>query len=461
MGLFTRLFYRAYSQTDIASDTDSQDCQTIFFTGRGLFMAALSTVKCLLIQQILAVMKLQYDLERIEGLVTRDIPNFIELHFQVSVELVDNFKVAIDEESEKIKHKFSKALVLYSTEQSVRRYFTCHQHSLIMLSADLARYANHHKSGLSSLDYTVLCQYLLTALQQLLLFTTYQYTRFTDFNIWLPAGYRHIAAMRARKDMKDLSTRMLAFNIDPKLVEVTLLPFKQLLSGNTSDEITYGKVYFLTELHREIHTLLSSKEALDKSNSLELCLLYLNYNSRSYFEYVIQKIYRYVKESESIPEQLEQLAFFQKTIHQVQVKPLIAYDHSFKSLQELLLDWIDQEILFLEMKLQTITRLNNKDKTIMPAESQTDFKIKTELSVSQLAYLLKVFIEVNIIQSKSVAALLRIIPKLFKTKRAESLGFSSLESKYYKPETSTKKTVRDLLLRMVKHIEKSEPLNLL
>lgn len=404
-------------------------------------------------------MKLQNDLEKLEGLVTRDIPNFIELRFQVSADLLDAFKAAISEESEKIKSKFSTAFVQYSTEQSMRRYFTYHQQSLIMLTANLERYTSHQKSRLSSLDHTVLCQHLLSSLQQLLFFTTHQYTRFTDFNIWLPAGYRRIASLRVKRDMKELSVKMLALNIDPKLVEVTLLSFKQFLSGSTSNEVTYGRVYFLTELYKEIHALLSGGEVLDMSNSLELRLLHLNYNSWFYFEYYTQKIHQYIQEDESILGRLERLAFFRKTIHQVQVRPLIAYDHSLKLLQELLLDWIDQEILFLEMKLQTITRLNNEDKSTMLSESQSDLKIKTELSVSQLAYLIKILMEINLIQSKSVAALLRIIPNIFKTKRAESVGFSSLESKYYKPETSTKKSVRELLLRMIKHIEKSEPLN--
>src|SRR5690606_6409045 len=98
---------------------------------------------------------------------------------------------------------------------------------------------------------------------------------------------------------------------------------------------------------------------------------------------------------------IQRLSFFLKMVNQTQVKPGVGYNRTIHSLKEQLAEWIAEEVFYLEK----MHKLNEKNAagTVL-AEG---FKLKTEMSVSQLAYLLRVFIETKVINNKNVSDLIR------------------------------------------------------
>lgn len=76
--------------------------------------------------------------------------------------------------------------------------------------------------------------------------------------------------------------------------------------------------------------------------------------------------------------------------------------------------------------------------------------------VSQLAYLLRVFVETKIIHNKNVSEVIRFNSRFFLTKRLESISYESFRVRYYNTEDTTKRSVRNIHLQMVDHINKNE-----
>jgi hypothetical protein len=122
------------------------------------------------------------------------------------------------------------------------------------------------------------------------------------------------------------------------------------------------------------------------------------------------------------------------------------------SLQSQLTGYLAEEIDHLQrvQQLSLYPATNNEDSAMLA------FKIIMDVSVSQLAYLLRVFVETNVIKNKKVTDLFRFLSRFVITKRTEHISYDSLRGKYYNVETGTRSSVRIILTEMIRHIDQQE-----
>jgi hypothetical protein len=106
--------------------------------------------------------------------------------------------------------------------------------------------------------------------------------------------------------------------------------------------------------------------------------------------------------------------------------------------KDLILDWLSQEIYFLET---CYPKKENTPDTV-PA------KIKTSLSVPVLALYIRLFKESGIITNNNYQELFRAVSSAFTTNRNAEAAHSHLHSKFYAIEESARRKVFDQLMEM-------------
>ena len=397
-------------------------------------------------------MKELYELKRLQGIIEKDISTSIEL----KQELFEAFHEEIKNETNRIKDNFSQAPLKLLTEQELKLYIRYHQQAIVRLEGHLLQYAEPQKISNTSveLDKSQLCRYLYFSLEELLAFVSIQFPQYFDADMWIPDRAKLILVYSINENFEALRLKLIKLGISNELLTLTLHPLNEFLSAASSNNVTYRKVIYLKEFQEALFEFLHGTHK-NPTISLQWILFQLNYNTFEYFAYITRKISEDVDVTEDVKERMDKLARLQKHVHQNALKPFLAFNPTWNSTKQQLSDWISQEISYLDTRLILESDYPN-ERPETTAASTT--KIKIELSVPQLAYLLRVFIEVGILQMKNLSLLLRHITKVFQTKRSDSLGYSSVQGKFYKPESSTKKAVRDLLLRMVSYIENSERL---
>ena len=206
----------------------------------------------------------------------------------------------------------------------------------------------------------------------------------------------------------------------------------------------------MKELQKEIQRIINfRKDENSIDDSLRAELLYLNYNTIKYFRYYTNYVVAQLETVDSSSGRIERLSYFLKMVNQTQVKPGVGYNRTIHSLKEQLAEWIAEEVFYLEK----MHKLNEKNAA--GTALAEDFKLKTEMSVSQLAYLLRVFIETRFINNKNVSDLIRFFSRFFQTKRLESISYESFRVRYYNTEDGTKRSVRNMLLLMIDYINKN------
>ncbi|HEY0654035.1 MAG TPA: hypothetical protein VGD65_12940, partial [Chryseosolibacter sp.] len=72
----------------------------------------------------------------------------------------------------------------------------------------------------------------------------------------------------------------------------------------------------------------------------------------------------------------------------------------------------------------------------------------------QLAYLAKVLMGSKVILNDNVTQVLQFLARHSTTKRSEAISYGSIRGKFYDTETSTKESLRQVLQKMIQHIDK-------
>ena len=96
---------------------------------------------------------------------------------------------------------------------------------------------------------------------------------------------------------------------------------------------------------------------------------------------------------------------------------------------------------------------NGKPSNITSADASKTEKIKSNLSVSQLAYFCRLMYESGAIVPKSQTDILKFITDNFHTVNTQEISIRSLRSRYYTVDLATKEAIKALLNKMIKAID--------
>ena len=349
-------------------------------------------------------------------------------------------------EVERIKQTLVQEVFSFEDERHLERYIQYHQQSLIQLMDKCALALNNLVP-----QGKEFYQIFYSGFEDILTFIERHFTKYFDQDAKAPEGYIAISRKDAKVNLRKIQKLLAAKNADEKLVELVLYILRKIIDGSSSIGITYRKVLYSKEVQKELFKLTEKQiQGKELNEELRQLMYYLNYNSTRVLTYHAHYITSLLDASEFRTEKIEKLSFELKKIIQAQVKPGISYNQNAPTLKSQLTDYINVELEYQE-RLQ---HLSNSP-TDPPSGNFLDgFKLKLEASVSQLAYLLKILIEMKIILNNNLSQLMAFLVRFIVTKKSENISIGSLRSKFYNVENGTKESVRSILVGMIKYIDR-------
>ncbi len=222
-----------------------------------------------------------------------------------------------------------------------------------------------------------------------------------------------------------------------ELIEIALNPVKKLI--NSDQAITYHLAQYFKFFLQEL---------LNSKGSLKEILIRLNFNCFSFLHYLTSEIVNDLEELDSYSEKMEKLYWNLKWIKQIQITEK-TYNKSVKSLKDLLIDWINEEISYLE-KAIALEKLPKID-TVTTSEEK-EFKLITDLSVSQLGFLLRVFMDSGLFKNKNHRAVARFFARHTKTKGSVAISPGNLLNKFYDVSGNVEEVVKGIVFDMLNQI---------
>jgi hypothetical protein len=343
----------------------------------------------------------------------------------------------LSQEVERIKQVLSHEAFGFGDEHDVSRYVRLHQQALVTM-LDKHRNSTHSQTA-----------QVADALQDILDFLKGQFSRYFDLDTRVPSFYLARTTKDSRSNLNNLFRSLSEAGADPSLVELPLQVIRPVHDASPAS-VTFRRLRYANEVYRGLQRLLDRIDQVsDINEELRLLLYFLNLNSTHAVSYHARLIGTALKDIPSRIARIERLSLFRKEINQAQVKPGIAYNIHAKSLTTQVTNYITEEINYLEK----IESLGKEQAAGNGRTNLTDFRIQMHASVSQLAYLVKLFMETALIQNKNLTELLQGLATFMVTKRTQVVSFDSLRAKYYNVESGTKLAVRQMLTQMIKRID--------
>lgn len=213
-------------------------------------------------------------------------------------------------------------------------------------------------------------------------------------------------------------------------------------TSSTQPAITYralkGYLNFINEVDGNLDGLITTE--------VRRLVYKVNLFEEEWVNYEVSRLYALENGAETAKQKVALLRYEQKLINQWPACNIQLRDVSKQTLCEQVNRWIDEEVKFLEAGHSTVVGGHGA--------SDAGDKIQTSLSVAKLAIIIRLLVIDKIIINRTVAPMLRIVARLFTTLQKDDISFSSLETKYDAPDKLAIASVRDMLFKWIKIIDK-------
>lgn len=401
---------------------------------------------------------MKYELETLDTLIISGInPSTFKDPKHIDAASFRQFKTLAQTETDRVKKAFAKEAFSQNEERYIERYMQHHQSELIRLTDHLLGYLPDEEA-LYMYDFdharhsTVnLYKYVYNCLEDLISYIEKHFSRYFNPDAKIPDSYKLIAIRDIQELLPAIEGSFNQKGLNPRLQSIILSPLKAFIRDKTASDTSFLNLIYLKNFSQELLVWSDSNLTDQELNHKIICIMvYLNFNSYKLFALCTESIISSYQEIDTLAGQIERLAWYSKNINQAQVKPGFAYKPGHKSLRDCLIQWIDEEICFLEKRQQLTLNL-----PLSKVEGlQDDFKFNTSLSVAQLAYFIRILLEENILLNRNQKEVLKFIARFTRTKKAESVSPESLRTRFYNVESSTKDAVKDVIIRLLNHIRK-------
>jgi hypothetical protein len=391
---------------------------------------------------------LHSDLEIIEDLVLNKLASS-NLNVD-SVSILEEWITIAKNYQAKFHGLLLNKILSFQKDKQIILYMHSVQSRLIFLSdklyfSDNDKHKNIVNHPPQPLNLSDVQQYVLSVLEGLISIIETQMPLY--FNIDAKVTELHNSTMACNfKVGSNLLLKQLK-NIDHKLLELILNPFREIMHDKKFN-LTYRKSNYLNELLVELMKTIEETGPQEITEVLKEKLIYLNFNSWRLFRYLVKEMTSRVQEEESLTDKILKYYNYLKFINCTYIKSNAILHKDGKSLKEMLADWLSEEIYVKEKEYQFIHGNSENNNPI------NDFKILMPLSVPQLAYLTRVFVDTGLIQNKKLNDLFNHLSIHIQTKRSENISPKNLSNHFYEPDDKSTEMIKTYMINIINEINK-------
>lgn len=348
-------------------------------------------------------------------------------------------------EQDKIKSVFDDKLFRKESEASTARYFALHQKILVKLLDKV--YEQEMRSD-ALVKRKAIVRLITEALENLLTYIKTDCSLYFNYGQKIPKQFQSTWLGKMADYVRALEAKYSNAAGNRELIDIAFHEFKSL-NSSTAD-LSYGDLEYYELVQSRLLSLdtFADDETILKQDVCN-CLISVNCRSPVFFKYYLGELQRILVTCETLSDRIDQASYFYKAVAQIQMETDLAFKLPLPHVKEQILEWLDHELNYLHEK--------RKLQSSCPPQStiRGDFKLSFDLSVSQLAFLIRTFVETGVIQNKNTSELIRFIAKFVKTKKSEAISFDSFRTKLYNVESGTKDAVKKILQSMLQYMNKN------
>ncbi|MCU4157855.1 hypothetical protein J1N10_17915 [Carboxylicivirga sp. A043] len=291
---------------------------------------------------------------------------------------------------------------------------------------------------------------LIESLTESLIFINEQYKDFFDLESNLPRTCEDYHRANIQKRIKEILQNLIQISISDRLLHVMLHPLMDFVQQKKAAYSFNDKRFLYQWLQHLENNWMFVFDAND--SSVEFCkqLIEWNLNSLETIDFFIDFITEKYQLEDTKEDQLQVLRYFQKCFKQHVVVNKTGYQINKPSLKETLINWVVQEIIYIE----STCHINDRNELITQPDDSTE-KVKTNLSVAQLGCFIRLCIDSGIFPEKKKKQLITVFAENFSTTNRDNLSYGSLKNHQYHPENSAVDKLKSIVFKQLKLLQEN------
>ncbi|UII29114.1 hypothetical protein LVD15_11980 [Fulvivirga maritima] len=383
----------------------------------------------------------EHYLHRLETIITKDLPDALKHNYPMTEELEIMFEEFGHNELEGIQDRLIVNLI-FLNESNKRKLIRLHQHALLQLESRLTKLLGKRELLTPQNAEERIGSTLYHILESLLDFMDQYAKPHLDAKMSIPKTVRQLLALRIEQDMMSLLGKLDRAGVDADILEVLSEVFVSFSNkARKGHYLRYGYWRYLRTLIQHLNKCDTEEYT---SQSLRKILIFYNFNNLKFHELLTSEMRSAMEEADLYVEKMSLLTYYSKELEQLPNQDIWHLNPGPLKLKDQLIFWLKKEKKYLKYKLK-------QDQ--LKEQQQIPYRLNFNLSVSQLALLLRVLIEKQVLQAKSVNAMVKLFSRLCSTKETESLSYRSFYNKYYDNEEGTRQHLRQVLQKLITHID--------
>lgn len=281
------------------------------------------------------------------------------------------------------------------------------------------------------------------------------FSLYLSMDEYVPRGYFHRVQKELSFRIRKIRLKALQSDQQKKPFEIFLRKMDRFLNAAEFESTTsYRKIFYKKKLISEIEKMDTVQLQLHGFTLLDATLIYLNFNSREYINYLLQYVEKRLESAETPDEREKELQYLYKSFKQLPKCYNIAYNHNFQSVDILLNNWFRHELTYL----RSIKEINSSSEKLgtdtghvaKPLNGKQ--KIVCMLSSDQIGLILRSADDQKILIAPSMSRVFKAIVPNLSTPSRENLSYDGMRSKSYVAEERDKKLAIEALERIIDKI---------
>lgn len=359
------------------------------------------------------------------------------------------FSTLLKKECEMIRKRIKSNFFKLEDKQNTDFYIHRLQRYLVDVSYDMMRVYNFN---LDKLNYSLKEQYtdediyamVYMHLEELIGFVEKNYLQHIDKNVPVPFNTTLLSVYGLNEKIKFIHEQLDKSNLADKFKHCIQQPLFKVSSRSLEARMTYRELMYHTFFILKLNDVLSLENELNQDRLIAFCYE-VNFNNFNLVQFLTDELKLAMEESTNLEEINQHLRKELKSVNQQQLHTRKSFDDKSQSLKEIMIHWIEQEILFSEAK--TDQSKFSAPKAILPTRETS--KIEINFSVQQLGLLLRLFNDTKMIHSSSKQELMRIVAGTVRTSKVNDISIKSLHNSFYEHDDQTIDAVKHQLIQML------------
>lgn len=354
----------------------------------------------------------------------------------------------IEKESKNIQNYLKREIFLLRRKREVRLQVKKYHSTVIYLLDIIIEYQK--ANILDNSQLSSLYDLFQAKLEELLSIIESRFSDFLGLDERVPITYLMLSRSELELKLKKLSANTYT-GLHGRILHIVVKNLSQLLETFSGKKITYRQLLYQKELLTAIKKIDNSID-INLFSNIEKLLIEKNFNSSEYINYIIDHINNEIDDRQSIPYRITKLLFCQKEFVQIYSNENMSFDPSRDNIKSDVGKWFEQEIYYLEKKLELSIKADAHVVSDDTGNADKDPKIECDLSADQLALILRAADESRIVRARSMNYFFRMIIPYLSTPFKKELSYKSVRSKSYNAEDRDKDIAVQTLEKIIKKI---------